>query len=322
MKKYLIFAVVLFSLFVVNTKALEGYDDLPAYLSFNYSGYINNVHTYEQDNYDDMTKFSNFTTISAGNEISLKIYYNRYAQETRNYLLQVSVCTTSSAFAGASTAMIDFSGAELIKSYSTNSMPLNNCYVGGYTGQMYILNYAVTVTSNVSSFSQIIWSGTHDNYNQFARILIVNAVEYTTELATQLDANEKASTTINQNNTIINQNNSLLNKQDQTNSKLDDLGGKQDQTNSKLDDLKDMDIDSDAKEKPDDSDYKDYEKSQGDLTDKIDDVPMDNLDIGIDAESSNFIFESMYKFINAHPAVFSMFIAILSIGIIKLGLGR
>ena len=83
-----------------------------------------------------------------------------------------------------------------------------------------------------------------------------------------------------------------------------------------------MDAPDSAKTKPDDSDYQDYEKAQGDLTDKISDIPTDTLEIGIDANSSNFIFDTMNKLINAHPAVFSMFIAILSIGIIKLGLGR
>lgn len=206
---------------LLDVSALES-DGVPDYLSFNYSGYVNNNHVYEQDNYDEETKYSNHAVVSAGNEVFLKIYFERYSLKPINYLVQVSVCSTSSAFAAASTPMYDFNGAELIKAYKTNSMPLNDCYVGGYTGKLYLFNYALSVPIDVYTFSQIIWSGTHDNYNQLVKILNVNVVEYTNELAQILDTNEKASTTINQNNTIINQNDTIINKQDDTNKKLDE----------------------------------------------------------------------------------------------------
>lgn len=209
-------------LFALDVHALET-DGVPDYLSFNYSGYVNDTHVYEQDNYDETTQFSNTAAISSGNEVKLKIFYERYSLKPINYLVQVSLCTTSSSFAGASTPLIDFNRAELIKAYSTNSMPVNNCYVNGYTGKMYILNYALSIPADTYTFNQTIWSGTHDNYNQFVHILNVNAVEYTNELAQMLDSNEKASTTINQNNTIINQNDTIINKNNEIKQGVDDI---------------------------------------------------------------------------------------------------
>lgn len=219
--KYCLLLVILPFIGLLSVNALEN-DGVPDYLSFNYSGYVNGNHVYEQDNYDETSQYSNTATVSSGNEVTLKIYFERYSLKPINYLVQVSVCTTSSAFAGTSTPIVDFNRAELIKAYKTNSMPINNCYVNGYTGQLYLLNYALSISADSYNFNQTIWSGTHDNYNQFVHILNVNAVEYTNELAQMLDTNENASTTINQNNTIINQNDTIINKQNDTNSKLDE----------------------------------------------------------------------------------------------------
>lgn len=89
-----------------------------------------------------------------------------------------------------------------------------------------------------------------------------------------------------------------------------------------LNDIKDMDIPEDKKQLPDDSTLKDYENVEGELLDKIGEADLSNVNIGIDAKSSSFVWDTTTKFIKAHPTVFGMFISMLSIGIIKLALGR
>lgn len=89
-----------------------------------------------------------------------------------------------------------------------------------------------------------------------------------------------------------------------------------------FDEFKNTDIDDSNKELPDNSNFDDYEASEGELLDSISDVDMNSLNIGIDSNSSNFVWDTTTRLIQSHPAVFGMFISILSIGIIKLALGR
>ena len=113
---------------------------------------------------------------------------------------------------------------------------------------------------------------------------------------------------INQNNTIISQNDILIQNQQETNDKLDEIT--------------DMDISDQDKEIPDDSSYQDYTEAEGDLMDKVNEADMDSLDIAIDSNSSNFVWNTITDIFNSHPMIMSTIIAILSIGIIKLALGR
>lgn len=113
---------------------------------------------------------------------------------------------------------------------------------------------------------------------------------------------------INQNNTIISQNNQLIQNQQATNDKLDEIT--------------DMDISEEDKELPDDSSYQDYTDAEGDLIDKVNSADMDSLDIAIDTDTSNFIWDTITDLFNSHPMIMSTIIALLSIGVIKLALGR
>lgn len=89
-----------------------------------------------------------------------------------------------------------------------------------------------------------------------------------------------------------------------------------------IDEIKNADLPEDKKELPDDSAFKDMESVEGDLMDSIGQADMSSLDIGIDTSSSTFVWDTLTKSIKAHPTVFGMFISILSIGVIKLALGR
>lgn len=306
MKKYLLFAIGLFSLFVINTKA-ETFNNLnfmrwtltdnsgttlnsgqaPFYTSFMGWQYPNARLYFHYTNY---TFYSDYYY-----DITYSYYFQSHTDMSEfDFGDFVTSCYIYVEGIGDSNQHSD--GCEVLETDSTHvKVRVRNLKING-SGPLTIQLSSKFPTGNSVRI--------HVQMNSYE--LEINAKTDNSISSSQFD------------NAI----NDVKSKQDQTNSKLDDLNKNQNKTNDKIDDIKDMDIDSDAKEKPDDSDYKNYEKSQGDITDKIDDVPMDNLDIGIDADSSNFIFESMYKFINAHPAVFSMFIAILSIGIIKLGLGR
>ena len=96
----------------------------------------------------------------------------------------------------------------------------------------------------------------------------------------------------------------------------------QNQTNDKLDEIKDMDISDEDKELPNDDAYQDYTDAEDDLLDKVNEADMDALEIAIDEDSSNFVWDTLTDLITSHTLIFGTVIAILSIGIIKLALGR
>lgn len=294
MKKYLLFAVALFSLFLVNTKAAQiSSDSFGLTLDNNnlpYSFVLNNA-----------TKKMNV------------LLYSYESQKNYTYLV-FDVCSTGGGFENLKVSNTAYT------SYFNDNSAIGvwtgqSCTVGSYSGSLYKMQIQVGKFSDfddagelyAGSYLQFSFSGKYNAFYKFSDAYLSDVDVVTPLLNASNDSKKQQE---------------IIDEQKKTNSKLDDVKSKQDQTNSKLDDIKNMDIDSSSKEKPDDTDYKDYEDAQGDLTDKISNVNTDNLDIGIDADSSNFIFDTMNKLINAHPAIFSMFIAILSIGIIKLGLGR
>ena len=92
--------------------------------------------------------------------------------------------------------------------------------------------------------------------------------------------------------------------------------------NGNLDEIKDMDISDEDKELPDDTDFNDYQDAEDDLMDKVSEADMSVIDIAIDEDSSIFVWDTLTELIQSHTLIFSTIIAILSIGIIKLALGR
>lgn len=120
----------------------------------------------------------------------------------------------------------------------------------------------------------------------------------------------------NQTNTIINNQNS------NTNSIINNQNSNQAQTNQRLDDIENMDIGSNEKQMPNQDNFNSYTSNESQLLDSVNQADMSVLDIAIDSDSSNFVWTNLTNFIQSHQLVFSMFISILSIGIIKLSLGR
>ncbi len=92
--------------------------------------------------------------------------------------------------------------------------------------------------------------------------------------------------------------------------------------NDSINDMKDMDIGSEDKEVPSDDKYQDYEEQEQILKDSMEQADLNDLDIAIDVPTSDFIWQTITRLINSNSLVFGMFIAILSIGIIKLAFGR
>lgn len=103
-------------------------------------------------------------------------------------------------------------------------------------------------------------------------------------------------------------------------SAIDGTNDKIDETNDKLDDM--INADADASVNPDDSKYNDYEDAEGDLKDKVSEADLSNISIGIDNKSSSWIWNTLTSLLQSHSVIFGMVIAILSVGIIKLALGR
>lgn len=106
------------------------------------------------------------------------------------------------------------------------------------------------------------------------------------------------------------------------NSNIDEMKEKQQQTNDKLDEIQNTDISDEDKTMPDDSSYKDYSSTQDELLDKTKEADLDSLDVGLDVNSSSWVWDTLTSLIQSHSVVFGMVIAILSIGVIKLVLGR
>ena len=152
-----------------------------------------------------------------------------------------------------------------------------------------------TVDGYTNTYLNSLWSSRNDIGSEVAfQILSVNNEIYTSEMQAQDKENEK-------NQEIINQ---------------------QQQTNDKLDDITNMDIPDSSKEGLDDSSYQDYQGAEDDLMDSVGEADLSSVDIAIDGDSSNFIWDTITDIFQSHPLIMSTVIAILSIGIIKLALGR
>ena len=73
---------------------------------------------------------------------------------------------------------------------------------------------------------------------------------------------------------------------------------------------------------PNNSRYTDYETDQKNLIDKAKGADMSVLSVGIDSTSSSWVWDTLTSLIKSNTIIFGMFIAILSIGVFKLGLKR
>lgn len=214
MKKYLLFAMVLFSLFIVSPKA--------ATLS-------NNSYFVKVDNHDMPYQ----TGVGAGGYIRPAIqFYNLSENDVLtakfNYLI-LDVCTGSPF--GSSNVTIENNGTA--NYFDSNSLVIYNtnmtCSLGnGYNGVLY--KAQMRVGKYVDSEGDGLYAASY--------LKVINTYGYytITTFSSAVVSDEDVLTGLAQNNItndlqrdILNQQKEFNKKQDQTNSKLDDVKGKQDE---------------------------------------------------------------------------------------------
>lgn len=91
---------------------------------------------------------------------------------------------------------------------------------------------------------------------------------------------------------------------------------------NKQDEMINMDIDNTSKQNVDETQYNDYKNKENQLMGYTSENNLSSLNIGIDANTSETIWQLITRIIQSNAKVFSLFISILSIGIIKIALAR
>ena len=247
-----------------------------------------------------------YATITSGNEVNMQIAVNNVGDKAGdNLLVTVTFCSTGTYYGSILTPGFDLTGATLINNYSIQRSN-TPCTVGGYPGVVMQSIWNLSVPGN--SFSLHSWGGVRDNYTVLVDVTGMTISDFDPAMAQEFLQYQQNQQIIDQNNQLINGFNNLQNEQQETNDKLDDI------TN--------MDIPDSSKEDLDDSSYQDYQGAEDDLMDSVGQADLSSVDIAIDSDSSNFIWDTITDIFQSHPLIMSTVIAILSIGIIKLALGR
>lgn len=175
---------------------------------------------------------------------------------------------------------------------------------------------------NASSYFNVYSSGQYADMFSFLSFNITDEDKFPADYAAYsalAKDQEIINGQININNNINNVNNNISNMTQVITNRVGDLLSN---TNAQFDRLVGMDINDNDKKLPDKSGIDDYNNTEGQLIDKIKDTDMSDLSLGINAKSSSFVWDNMTSFIQSHSKIFAFFIAILSIGVIKLALGR
>ncbi|MBE6148634.1 MAG: hypothetical protein E7167_04015 [Firmicutes bacterium] len=265
--------------------------------------------------YNSLTNFNSYAISTAGealafnNNISIGVPTDADAKNLlgQPLLVTLNLCTMENwqGVTDANNVTGNFSYARNYATISTGSCKIRGTnYTGnGYTMYMVVtpVNYTIDAESTyrVITGSITFWGG---GFAQGGGYFSSNG--FSVELFTK--ETETAFQQIVQNNTVISQNQTIINQNQATNDKLDDM----------------LNADADASVNPDDSKYDDYESAENSLKDKVNHADLSNLSIGIDSNSSRWVWETLTSLLQSHSAIFGMVIAILSIGIIKLALGR
>lgn len=161
-----------------------------------------------------------------------------------------------------------------------------NCsyHNSSYTGGRVVIITFVTYSSGANSIVL------YQNGNASVQLIdfVVDSSGYVNPM------NFSSQSLIYQNSQIINQNNTIIN----------------------------TDIPDNDKHLPSKGSFEDFKSAEKNLTDKVKETDTSVLSIGIDSTSSSWVWDTLTSFIKSNTIIFGMFIAILSIGVIKLGLGR
>ena len=197
------------------------------------------------------------------------------------------------------------------KNGKVKSVNLNvSCKVpDGYEGTMYKFYFQIYSWEVPSGGADFLRVSSYWNFNNLTmktlNITITNI--YITDSDNYLDDATLASQGKGQ-QVIINQNDTIINNQDSIKNTLDSII--------------DSDISDNDKHLPSKGSFEDFKEAEKNLTDKVKEADTSVLSIGIDSTSSSWVWDTLTSLIKSNTIIFGMFIAILSIGVIKLGLGR
>lgn len=285
--------IFIFSLFFMSHVKAAITDDM---FVVNYAGYINGAYVYNKSQYINNQPWS--ITPNSGMAVTFDITFQSDKDLVgQNYILQVDICSEISNYSGDSSPYY-FTGDFVFGGHLSHKVQkLGSCQIKGYDAFL-ITDYYLFSILDLTVNSE------EGGYVGNGKVGSSGGV-YSPNYPISLEIS---------NVSILDYDLSFINGLEQNNS--------QQETNDKLDEITDMDIPDQDKELPDDSSYQDYTEAEGDLMDKVNEADMDSLDIAIDTNSSNFVWNTITDIFNSHPMIMSTIIAILSIGIIKLALGR
>lgn len=300
MKKISFIFVLFISLFFVNSSVKAAVTSDMFFVQN--QGYVNTSQIYSSS----FGITSNVGVVNIGNSVNIRFITSFQTDKNivgNTYFLKVDICTGWSPYEGI-TDVNNFSGSFQYNDHVYHNVgEIGSCSINGQNAILYQDIYTVTISSltpnteeggYVGSGNHGYWSGNYTTYESGWKIQNVQFLDYDLNFLNQLEIN-------NSNQIIINS---------------------QQETNDKLDDITSMDIPDESKEDLDDSSFQDYSDAESDLMDSVGEADLSNVDIAIDSDSSNFIWDTITDIFNSHPLIMSTVIAILSIGIIKLALGR
>lgn len=284
LKKVSILLITFVSLFfIIDVKA----SSIPVY-----------VHDLSYNNWSLLN--GGWNSFSMGNR-NIKFGYSLDSSLTDRWVYNSLVVCADSTFQGG---IIPSGYRDYIRNINYNHTPYTCSYNNSsYTGYVVIINWQTYIDSESG--------GSFDGYFTVYQDvnMSIQLIDFVVNSNNYVSADNYASQSlINQNSQIINQNNTIINQNQETNDKLDDIIN--------------ADIPDSSKEDLDDSSYQDYQDAEDDLMDSVGQADLSSVDIAIDGDSSNFIWDTITDIFQSHPLIMSTVIAILSIGIIKLALGR
>lgn len=215
MKKFFITAVITFSLFLGNVKAI-------VYENDNY--YLNNL----KYNNNDLTTFD-FIYVGGAANRKLSFDLVPYGYQAGETLYITIVLCSDTAFSGDGYGSSEISNLKFYNSnYSCNYN--DSSYTGG-TIRMVAFNLKTGPGNEFSGYYY--WYQVENGSLQLVDFVVSSSQFASIESYSSQDL-------INKNSQIINQNNTIINQGQQTNDKLDDLNSKQDKTNQELKNMNDF----------------------------------------------------------------------------------
>lgn len=184
-----------------------------------------------------------------------------------------------------------------------------------------LTNSIVTKTSEYMTFSDNLQIDTTQAINNvtstmqnYLQTIINNQTTYTQSI------NETITNVVNTNFSTLQV--ALIGKLNSIQQVIEALGRTQQQIQQKVNEIESEDIDSTSKEKVDETDYNDYKDKEDELMNIASEADLTNLEIGINRQTSSTIWQLITRIIQTNAKIFSLFISILSIGIIKIALAR